>query len=396
MEKLIIIKYGELTTKKDNINFFLKTLKKNVIDILGDLPYECSYDASRMFIKTTEFEKVIAKLKQVFGIHKITIAYELSNDILEIKKGIISLLENKNFRTFKIAVKRSYKKYPGTSMELASSIGGYVLKNMAGKVVDVHNPDVLINVEIRKDFAYIYFEDILGIGGYPVGVQGKGLLMLSGGIDSPVSGYLAIKRGIKMECVYFEAPPHTSLEARNKVLDLARILAKYNDTYVRAHIINFTEIEEAIYKNIPNDYMITIMRRMMYRISAILANRNNCKVLVNGESIGQVASQTLNSMNCINEVIKIPVIRPVACFDKLEIIDLAKKIGTYDTSILPYEDCCTIFVPKHPVINPVLSKCYEYEELINYKDMIYRAIKNEDVVKVTVNDNENDEFLDVL
>ena len=396
MEKLIIIKYGELTTKKDNINFFLKTLKKNVIDILGDLPYECSYDASRMFIKTTEFEKVIAKLKQVFGIHKITIAYELSNDILEIKKGIISLLENKNFRTFKIAVKRSYKKYPGTSMELASSIGGYVLKNMAGKVVDVHNPDVLINIEIRKDFAYIYFEDILGIGGYPVGVQGKGLLMLSGGIDSPVSGYLAIKRGIKMECVYFEAPPHTSLEARNKVLDLARILAKYNDTYVRAHIINFTEIEEAIYKNIPNDYMITIMRRMMYRISAILANRNNCKVLVNGESIGQVASQTLNSMNCINEVIKIPVIRPVACFDKLEIIDLAKKIGTYDTSILPYEDCCTIFVPKHPVINPVLSKCYEYEELINYKDMIYRAIKNEDVVKVTVNDNENDEFLDVL
>ena len=396
MEKLIIIKYGELTTKKDNINFFLKTLKKNVIDILGDLPYECSYDASRMFIKTTEFEKVIAKLKQVFGIHKITIAYELSNDILEIKKGIISLLENKNFRTFKIAVKRSYKKYPGTSMELASSIGGYVLKNMAGKVVDVHNPDVLINIEIRKDFAYIYFEDILGIGGYPVGVQGKGLLMLSGGIDSPVSGYLAIKRGIKMECVYFEAPPHTSLEARNKVLDLARILAKYNDTYVRAHIINFTEIEEAIYKNIPNDYMITIMRRMMYRISAILANRNNCKVLVNGESIGQVASQTLNSMNCINEVIKMPVIRPVACFDKLEIIDLAKKIGTYDTSILPYEDCCTIFVPKHPVINPVLSKCYEYEELINYKDMIYRAIKNEDVVKVTVNDNENDEFLDVL
>lgn len=396
MEKLIIIKYGELTTKKDNINFFLKALRKNVIDILGNLPYECSYDASRMFIKTTEFEKVIEKLKQVFGIHKITIAYELSNDILEIKKGIISLLENKNFRTFKIAVKRSYKKYPGTSMELASSIGGYVLKNMAGKVVDVHNPDVLINVEIRKDFAYIYFEDILGIGGYPVGVQGKGLLMLSGGIDSPVSGYLAIKRGIKMECVYFEAPPHTSLEARNKVLDLARILAKYNDTYVRAHIINFTEIEEAIYKNIPNDYMITIMRRMMYRISAILANRNNCKVLVNGESIGQVASQTLNSMNCINEVIKIPVIRPVACFDKLEIIDLAKKIGTYDTSILPYEDCCTIFVPKHPVINPVLSKCYEYEELINYKDMIYRAIKNEDVVKVTVNDNENDEFLDVL
>ena len=396
MNKLIIIKYGELTTKKDNINFFLKALKKNIEDNLSGIEHTTTYDSSRMFIKTNDFSKVISKLQNIFGIHKITIAYELSNDLQEIKTSLIDLLKTKEFQTFKVNVKRSYKNYPGTSMEIAASLGAHILKNIPNKQVDVHNPDITVNVEIRKDYSYIYFEDIKGLGGYPVGVAGKGLLMLSGGIDSPVSGYLAIKRGIKLECIYFEAPPHTSKEAKNKVLELARQLSVYNDNYVKVHIINFTEIEEAIYKNIPNDYLITIMRRMMYRISAIIANRSNCKVLVNGESIGQVASQTLNSMSCINETIKMPVIRPVACFDKLEIIELAKKINTYATSILPYEDCCTIFVPKHPVINPNLSKCYEYEELINYKDMIHNAIKTQEVITVKPDNFESKEFEDVL
>lgn len=396
MNKLIIIKYGELTTKKDNINFFLKALKKNIEDNLDGIEHTTTYDSSRMFIKTNDFSKVISKLQNIFGIHKITVAYELSNDLVEIKNNLIDLLKTKDFQTFKVSVKRSYKNYPENSMELAAALGAHILKNIPNKQVDVHNPDITVNVEIRKDYSYIYFEDIKGLGGYPVGVAGKGLLMLSGGIDSPVSGYLAIKRGIKLECIYFEAPPHTSKEAKNKVLELARQLSIYNDNYVKVHIINFTEIEEAIYKNIPNDYLITIMRRMMYRISAIIANRSNCKVLVNGESIGQVASQTLNSMSCINETIKMPVIRPVACFDKLEIIELAKKINTYATSILPYEDCCTIFVPKHPVINPNLSKCYEYEELINYKDMIHTAIKNQEVITVKPDNIESKEFEDVL
>lgn len=396
MNKLIIIKYGELTTKKDNINFFLKALKKNIEDNLDGIEHTTTYDSSRMFIKTNDFSKVISKLQNIFGIHKITVAYELSNDLIEIKNSLIDLLKTKDFQTFKVSVKRSYKNYPGNSMELAAALGAHILKNIPNKQVDVHNPNITVNVEIRKDYSYIYFEDIKGLGGYPVGVAGKGLLMLSGGIDSPVSGYLAIKRGIKLECIYFEAPPHTSKEAKNKVLELARQLSIYNDNYVKVHIINFTEIEEAIYKNIPNDYLITIMRRMMYRISAIIANRSNCKVLVNGESIGQVASQTLNSMSCINETIKMPVIRPVACFDKLEIIELAKKINTYATSILPYEDCCTIFVPKHPVINPNLSKCYEYEELINYKDMIHTAIKNQEVITVKPDNIESKEFEDVL
>lgn len=396
MNKIIIIKYGELTTKKDNINYFLKALKKNIEDNLVGINHETTYDSSRMFIKTDDFDRVVTKLKKIFGIHKITIAYEMANDLETIKSNLITLLKEYDFKTFKVEVKRSYKKYPGTSMEISASLGAYILKNISEKKVDVHTPDILINVEIRKDHSYLYFEDIKGLGGYPVGVAGKGLLMLSGGIDSPVSGYLAIKRGIKLECIYFEAPPHTSKETKNKVLELARKLAVYNDTYIKVHVINFTEIEEAIYKNIPNDYLITIMRRMMYRISAIVASRSNCKVLVNGESIGQVASQTLNSMSCINETIKMPVIRPVACFDKLEIIELARKIETYETSILPYEDCCTIFVPKHPVINPNLSTCYEYEELINYKDMIHTAIKTQEIITVKPQELENKEFADVL
>jgi thiamine biosynthesis protein ThiI len=217
--------------------------------------------------------------------------------------------------------------------------------------------------------------------------------MLSGGIDSPVAGYLAIKRGVKLEGIYFESPPHTSEAALNKVKELAKLLSIYNNSEFKLHIINFTEIQESIYRNIPHDYLITIMRRMMYRISAIVASRSNIKAIINGESIGQVASQTLTSMSAINEVIKMPVIRPVACLDKLEIIDISKKIGTYETSILPYEDCCTIFVPKHPVINPDKIKCEEYEKLINYEDMIYKAVKEQKIVILNNNTNEYEDIL---
>ena len=393
MEKIIIIKYGELSTKKDNINYFLTILKKNIINSLTGINYDITYDKSRMFISTDNFLECINRLKKVFGIHKITIGYKISNEFSEIENSSLELLKDKEFKTFKVNTKRSNKKYPINSMEISRKIGAYLLKNIENINVDVHNPDIVLNVEIRINDAYLYFEDIEGSGGYPVSVQGKGLLMLSGGIDSPVAGYLAMKRGIKIECVYFEAPPHTSLEAKNKVLELARKLAIYNNE-VKVHIINFTEIEETIYKEIPNNYLITIMRRMMYRISEILCKRNNCKVIINGESIGQVASQTLTSMNAINKVVDIPVIRPVACFDKLEIINLASKIDTYNTSILPFEDCCTIFVPKHPVINPDINKCVEYESLIDYKNMIYRAIKNEQVIKIKP--IEENKYTDIL
>lgn len=394
MQKLIMLKYGELSTKKGNINLFLNTLKNNIKFKLNDHS-EIKFDKGRMFIyPKSSFDEVLNKLKEVFGIHEIEIAYELeTNDLEMIKSALKEQLSNYDFKTFKVQTKRSDKSYYLDSMAIGRNIGGFILKNFSDIKVDVHNPEITVNVEIRKNASYFYFEKVAGIGGYPVGVLGKGMLMLSGGIDSPVAGYMTIKRGVKLEAVYFESPPHTSIEAKNKVISLAKKLAVYNND-IKLHVINFTNIQEAIYKNIPHEYLITIMRRMMYRISAKIAYSANAKILVNGESIGQVASQTLNSMSVINEVVKMPVIRPLACFDKLEIIEVAKKIDTYETSILPYEDCCTIFVPKHPVINPELSKAIEYEKLIDYETLIYEAVKNREIIKLT--NNKDNSFDDIL
>lgn len=396
MKKIIILKYGELTTKKDNINYFLKTLKNNINIILKDINHTITYDFGRMFIdvKSEDIEKTVEKLKCIFGIHEIIVGYISEDKSLDnIKTNILSLIKDKNFKTFKVSTKRSDKTFPLNSMEISKSLGGYILRNISNIQVDIHNPELLVSVEIRKNEVLYYFNGLSGLGGYPVGTLGKGLLMLSGGIDSPVAGYLAIKRGVKIEAIYFESPPHTSESAKDKVIKLARLLAKYNTT-IKLHVINFTRIQETILKNIPHEYLITIMRRMMYRISAIIAHNSKCNILINGESIGQVASQTLTSMRVINEVVKMPVIRPVACFDKLEIIDLAKKIGTYDISTLPYEDCCTIFVPEHPVINPSSIKAIEYEELIPFKDLIHEAIKNHEVISVDV--EEDREYEDIL
>ena len=396
MEKVILIKYGELSTKKDNINFFLKKLKENILYALNDLNVNVTYDLGRMFIHTNEnFDKVIARVKNIFGIHEMNIGYVInSTDFDVVKDEILNLLREHEFTTFKVESKRSNKKLNTTSIELSKNLGAHILKNIEGLKVDVKNPEIVVNVEYRINNTLVYFEKFKGLGGYPVGTLGKGLLMLSGGIDSPVAGYLAIKRGVKIEAIYFESPPHTSIEAKNKVKSLAKKLAVYNNDIV-LHVVNFTEIQEAIYKNIPHEYLITIMRRMMYRISAIIASRRNAKILINGESIGQVASQTLTSMSAINEVISIPVIRPLACFDKLDIIDVAKNIDTYETSILPFEDCCTIFVPKHPVINPRKEKCHEYEELIPYKNLIYEAVKSHEVINIKAHEEEN-EFKDLL
>lgn len=394
MEKVILIKYGELSTKKDNINFFLTKLKENILESLKDLEAKVDYDLGRMFIHSNNLEEVTKRVTSIFGIHEINVCYIINSiEFEEVSKNILELLKEKEFTTFKVESKRSNKKISSTSIDLSKNMGGIILKNIPNKKVDVHQPDLTLNVEYRMTNTLVYFEKIKGLGGYPVGTLGKGLLMLSGGIDSPVAGYLTMKRGVKIEAIYFESPPHTSIEAKNKVISLARILAEYNHD-IQLHIINFTEIQEAIYKNIPHEYLITIMRRMMYRISAIIASRRNCKILVNGESIGQVASQTLTSMNAINEVVSMPTIRPLACFDKLDIIDIAKKINTYDTSILPFEDCCTIFVPKHPVINPDKEKCREYEKLIPYEELIYKAVKNHETLKITK--KEENKYKDLL
>ena len=392
-----MVKYGELSTKKANINMFLKQLKVNVAKALDGMNVDIKFDKGRMFIDLHEdnFDKVSEALKNVFGIHEYNIAYKLdTREPDEIGEAVLNLVRELEFTTFKVVTKRSDKKFPLDSMEFSRKMGGVILKGLGNKSVDVHNPDLMVNIEIRIDAVYVYFNSERGIGGYPVGVAGKGLLMLSGGIDSPVAGYLAIKRGVKLECVYYESPPHTSIEAKNKVIELARKLAVYNND-VKLHVIKFTDIQTAIYQNCPHEYLITIMRRMMYRIAERISRMNNCKIVVNGESIGQVASQTLNSMNVINEVVKIPVIRPVACFDKLEIIDIAKKIDTYDTSILPFEDCCTVFVPEHPVINPTFENTREYEKVIDFEQMIYDAIKGHEVIRISAN-KKNEEFEDLL
>lgn len=376
MEKLILIKYGELTTKKDNRKFFIKELVTNIRKKIDNIEIEYSLD--RMYIRSSDLDDVVTKLKEIFGIYSIIECYRVNANIDEIKETILSLLKEQDFNTFKVITKRSDKSFPISSMDFSSQIGGFILKNISSKV-DVHNPDLYVNIEIKNGYSYIYFNEIKGLGGYPVGVQGKGLLMLSGGIDSPVAGYMALKRGIDIECIYFDSPPHTSIEAKNKVIDLAHILNKYSGR-IKINVIPFTKLQETIYKNVPNEYMITIMRRMMYRIAHKLALKNKCKVIINGESIGQVASQTLTSINTINSVTNFPVIRPVACLDKLEIIEISKKIGTYDISIKPYEDCCTVFVPKHPSINPDINKCLAFEKLFDYDSLIDDAINNNEVI----------------
>ena len=380
MEKLILIKYGELTTKKGNRNQFINKLSEN-IKVDGKIIKK----RDRMYIIPNNFDDAINKLKKVFGLQGIVIAYKVNTNTEDIKNGVLEVLKNENFKTFKVETKRANKNFEIKSMDFNNVIGGLVLKKFDCKV-DVHNPDIIVHIEIRED-TYIYTNEIKGRGGYPVGIQGKGILMLSGGIDSPVAGYLALKRGIDIDCLYFDSPPHTSIEAKNKVIESANILNQYSGN-IKLLVVPFTKLQEAIYKNVPSEYNITILRRMMYRIATNLSNKY--KVLINGESIGQVASQTLTSINVINSVTNFPVIRPVACLDKLEIIEIAKKIGTYETSILPFEDCCTIFVPKHPVINPKLDKCLEYEKF-NYQELIDECINNIEVIT-----DFNKDFKDLL
>ena len=391
-----MIKYGELSTKKGNIKFFINTLYRNIENKLKGYNVKISRDISRMYIEFDEkdLDKILKKINNIFGLHEYLVAYKVNTNIDTIKENVLEIVKKENFKTFKVETKRSDKRFPIQSLDFSRQIGGLILKNIDNVKVDVHNPELLLNIEIREHYTYIYLNGYNGLGGYPNGTLGRGMLMLSGGIDSPVAGFLALKRGMLLDAVYFEAIPHTSLEARNKVIELAKKLSVYTNK-IKLHIIPFTEIQESIYKNIDSEYCITIMRRMMYRIMEKLVKKTKSQVIVNGESIGQVASQTLTSMQVINNVTNLPVIRPVACLDKLEIIDIAKKIDTYDISILPFEDCCTIFVPKHPVINPNLSDCIEYEKSFDYEPMIDKAIDNRIIMEIT-EEEKNNKFEDLL
>ena len=381
MKKVILIKYGELTTKKDNRKFFIKTLRNNILDKLSDYNIAVTDDYYRMFIEVNEndIDSITSKLKCIFGIHEIAVCYKDENVTEEeIKKVSLMVMKEEDFCTFKVETKRSDKSFPIKSMDMNNIIGSLILKNIECKV-DVHNPEIILNIEIRREGFYIYTKGIKCLGGYPVGTLGRGLLMLSGGIDSPVAGYMTIKRGVELYYLYFESRPHTSIEARNKVRDLARKLENYN-TNGKLMVVNFTKIQETIYKNLDTTYLITIMRRMMYRIAERVAKKNKCLAIVNGESVGQVASQTLASMIAVNDVTNYPILRPLCSFDKLDIIEISKKIDTYDISILPYEDCCTVFVPRHPVINPNLKHIYSEEAKIDFDTLINEAVNTIEVI----------------
>ncbi len=392
MKRVILIKYGELTTKKNNRNFFIRILENNIKNKLSNFKYEIKRDFFRMFIYTAEenIDTFVSLLSKIFGIYEVIVAYETDDLSFEnIKERSLEILNEDEIETFKVETNRSDKSYPMTSMEISAKVGGYILKNKENIKVDVHNPKVILNIEIRQEFAYIYVNGTKVLGGYPVGTLGKGLLMLSGGIDSPVAGYLSSKRGIKLDYIYFESIPHTSIEARNKVIKLANIISEYN-VNSRLYIVNFTKIQETIYKLLKEDYLITIMRRMMYRIAECLAKRIKALAIINGESIGQVASQTLTSMNVVNNVTNFLILRPLASFDKLEIIDISKRIGTYETSILPYEDCCTVFVPKHPVINPKLEIVEELESKIDYENLIKEVVNSLEIIEINGRKEQNE------
>ncbi|MBR6136884.1 MAG: tRNA 4-thiouridine(8) synthase ThiI [Bacilli bacterium] len=394
MNRVILIKYGELSTKKGNRNFFINTLHRSVVSKLKNYNVSIHKDRARMTVMfdDKDLDDIKSIIDKIFGIHTYHIATVCESEDTSIQETLLEVIRKETFNTFKIDVRRSNKNFPIHSQDYNRVLGGLLLKNIDGIKVDVHNPDLWINVEIRDDHTYIYYNSYEGSGGYPVGTQAKGMLMLSGGIDSPVAGYLAMKRGVELEAVYFEAVPHTSLEAREKVVSLCKKLSSYTDK-INLHVVNFTPIQESIYKYCRDDYCITIMRRMMYRIMEKIAKKYHGLVIVNGESIGQVASQTLTSMSVINGVTNMPVIRPVACLDKLEIIDIARKIDTYETSILPYEDCCTVFVPRHPVINPKEDICVKEEERFDYMPMLDEAVESLNTIVVTSDDKEYSDIL---
>lgn len=389
----VLIRYGELSTKGKNRKDFITRLFHNVKYALRDYPnltYQKTHD--RIYIKLTDedTDEISAKLKRVFGISSFSFTEKVESNIEEIKKTCLRIASESNKKTFKMMAKRHDKSFPMISDEINRACAGEILHN-TDLTVDVHNPELLIRVEVHEKYTYITSDKIKGAGGYPAGINGKVLLLLSGGIDSPVAAYELMKRGLFVEAIHFASPPYTSEAARNKVLKLAEMMSEYQGS-MRVHVINFTDIQLNIYKTAGDPYAVTIMRRMMYRLAERVAKASYCLAIGTGESVGQVASQTLESIAVINETITMPVLRPLVCFDKVEIIDLARHIGTYETSILPFEDCCTIFDPKNPVTHPTSEKSVHYETMFDYETLLNEAIEKQEVISVYPR-KEEEEFL---
>ena len=377
---MIIVKVGEIHLKGLNRPFFEKTLINNMKAALKKFEgVQVSISQSRIFvynIDPKDLDEALTKLSKIFGIHALSPAREFEKDIDLCIKNAVEMLKEAGITnaTFKVKARRADKRFPMESPEIAAKVGEGILENMPGMKVDVRNPDMFIEVEIRDRGAYVYFEDVPAVGGLPIGTNGRAMLLLSGGIDSPVAGYMIAKRGVQLDGVHFYSFPHTSERAKEKVYELAQELCDYV-TRLSVFVVPFTHIQESIYDKCPDQFMTILTRRFMMKISERIARLRNCGALVTGESIGQVASQTMESLNCTDSAVNLPVFRPVIGMDKLEIMEIAKNIGTYETSILPFEDCCTVFTPRHPATKPKLQDVVKAEQLLDEEALIDEALQ---------------------
>ena len=399
--KEILIRYGELSTKGRNKNDFINRLRENVRYSFNDLmPLKIRAERDRMFIEIENEEKMnvlMERLPEVFGIQSFSPVASCEKDMEQIKALAIQIMElyKEQEITFKVEVRRTDKNFPLDSHAIQREIGGTVLRNYQNLSVNVKKPDVELRIEVRLDAVYMMAQVIPGAGGMPIGSNGKSLLMLSGGIDSPVAGYLMMKRGVRLEAIHFYSPPYTSQNSLQKVKDLANELTKFG-AKIRLHIIPFTELQVLIKENVPENVTMTTTRRMMLRIADKVREEIDAVAIVTGESLGQVASQTLESLTAINAVTSTPILRPLIASDKLDIIEIAERIGTYETSIQPYEDCCTIFTPASPKTKPKLEKVMHYESFTEFDEYIERAVRNREVHILPEKKVKQDQFADLL
>lgn len=378
----ILIRYGELALKKSNRKQFINRINKSIKRALeGYENLEFDPRGLRFYIilnNNPYLEEIIEILKKIPGIYSFSIVSRCESnidDIVNLSEKLLNEEFKNGMKTIKVDTNRGDKHFPMTSLDITKEVSRQLFRRIEGLKADVHNPELTLHLDVRFEGTFIFTNIIMGMGGMPSGSIGKVMLMVSGGIDSVVAGYLAIKKGMAVEAVHFSSPPYTSDLAVQKVIDLLEKLTPYTEYQsINLHIVPFTDIQSKIYECCREDYGITIMRRMMYRITTALANKHKCVAILNGESVGQVASQTLESMATIGEVTSMPVIRPLATFDKSEIIKIATSIDTYDISIRPYEDCCTVFVPKHPQIKPLNTKAREEEKKFNFEELIDKAV----------------------
>jgi thiamine biosynthesis protein ThiI len=387
---IILVRYGEIHLKGLNRPYFERSLARNMRRAIADFSGAAvSKGEGRFYVKGFDEQDapaVMRALSFVFGIHSMSPAYETGKTMEEINEMCLQVMHaqlekmGRSTATFKVISKRADKRFPLNSMQICAETGAYLLRNFPDLTVDVHHPEISVFVEVREK-ALCYCDVLPGQGGLPAGCSGRAVLLLSGGIDSPVAGHMTAKRGVTLEAVHFTSPPYTSEAAKQKVADLAGILAKYSGP-IRLHVVHFTEIQTEIYKNCPHEELVIIMRRFMMRIAEKVARTAGAAALVTGESIGQVASQTLDSMSVTGAVATMPVLRPLIGMDKLEIMARAEAIGTYETSILPYEDCCTVFVPKHPVTHPRLERIERSEARLPVDTLLQKALDDIEVIEI--------------